>query len=70
MKHRIKFEIYHDNDFYCARCFDFDIFTQGSSLDEVIANIKEAVSLYFEDSEAGRTKDEYDGILTVMEMAI
>jgi len=67
MKHSIKFEIYHDGEFYCARCFDFDIFTQGLSLDEVINNIKEAVSLYFEESE---TKADYDGILTVMEMAI
>jgi len=67
MKHSIKFEIYHDKEYYCARCFDFDIFTQGSSLDEVISNIKEAVRLYFEDS---AEKVDYDGILTVMEMAI
>ena len=67
MKHSIKFEIFHDGEYYCARCFDFDIFTQGSTLDETIDNIKEAVSLYFEESDA---KEDYDGILTVMEMAI
>ena len=67
MKHSIKFEIYHDDNYYCARCFDFDVFTQGSSLDELISNIKEAVDLYFEES---KTKENYDGILTVMELAI
>ena len=67
MKHSLKFEIYNDGKYYCARCFDFDIFTQGSSLDEVIKNIKEAVGLYFEESEM---KTDYDGILTVMEMTI
>ena len=66
MKHSLKFEIYHDGEFYCARCFDIDIFTQGKTLDNVMENIKEAVNLYFEDVE----QDEYDGILTVMEMAI
>jgi len=70
MKHSIKFEIYHDGEFYCARCFDFDIFTQGSSLDEVMNNIKEAVNLYFEDTETQKEKENYDGILTVMEMAM
>jgi predicted RNase H-like HicB family nuclease len=70
MKHSIKFEIYHDGEFYCARCFDFDIFTQGYTLDEVIANIKESVYLYFEDAETQKVKGDYDGILTVMEMAI
>ncbi|MBN1410522.1 MAG: type II toxin-antitoxin system HicB family antitoxin [Spirochaetales bacterium] len=70
MKHSIKFEIYHDGEYYCARCFDFDIYTQGSTLDEVIKNIKESVNLYFEDAEPQHFKNEYDGILTVMEMAI
>jgi predicted RNase H-like HicB family nuclease len=70
MKHSIKFEIYHDGEFYCARCFDFDIFTQGATLDEVTENIREATNLYFEDAERQEEKKDYDGILTVMEMAI
>jgi predicted RNase H-like HicB family nuclease len=49
MKKIIKIEIYHDGDFYCARCIEYDIFTQGQTLDELVHNIKEAVSLYFED---------------------
>lgn len=49
MKKIIKVEIYHDGEFYCARCIDYDIFTQGRTLDELVPNVKEAVSLYFED---------------------
>ena len=45
----IKIEIYHDGEFYCARCIEYDIFTQGKTLDELVLNIKEAVTLYFED---------------------
>jgi predicted RNase H-like HicB family nuclease len=49
MKKMIKVEIYHDGDFYCARCLDFDIFSQGETLDELVRNIKESIVLYFED---------------------
>ena len=45
----IKFEIYHDGKYWCARGIGEDIFTQGKSLDELMKNIDEAVSLHFED---------------------
>ena len=34
---------------YSARCLDHDIFTQADSLDELAANIREAVEAYFFD---------------------
>jgi len=49
MKSTIKSEIYFDGTHYCARCIDFDIFTQGATLDEVVKNLKEAIELHFED---------------------
>lgn len=49
MLHVIKAEIYHDGEYYCGRCLDFDVFTQGSTLDELIANLKEALQLHLED---------------------
>ena len=45
----IKADIYHDGEFYCGRCLDFDVFTQGKTLDELAANLKEAIQLHFED---------------------
>jgi predicted RNase H-like HicB family nuclease len=44
----VKVEVYHDGDFWCARGIGEDIFTQGGTLDELMKNIKEAVSLHFE----------------------
>ena len=45
----VKIEAYHDGDSWCARGIGEDIFTQGNSLDELMGNIKEAVSLHLED---------------------
>ena len=49
MKKMIKAEIYHDGEYYCGRCLDFDVFTQGKTLDELVHNLKEAIQLHFED---------------------
>jgi predicted RNase H-like HicB family nuclease len=44
-------EAYNDGEFWCARGIGEDIFTQGRTLDELYANIEEAVSVHFEDGE-------------------
>lgn len=43
----VKFDIYHDGDSWCARGIGVDIFTQGGSLDELNANLKEAVEVHY-----------------------
>jgi len=45
----VKFEIYHDGEYWCARGIGVDIFTQGRTLDELMENIKEAVETHFDD---------------------
>jgi len=45
----VKFEVYNDSEFWCARGIGVDIFTQGTTLDELMENIKEAVELHFEE---------------------
>lgn len=45
----VKFEIYSDGEYWCARGIGVSIFTQGKTLDELTQNIKEATSLHFED---------------------
>jgi len=47
----VKFEIYHDGAYWCARSIggDADIFTQGPTMDDLMTNIREAVELQFED---------------------
>lgn len=46
---QVTFIIHKETDFYTAKCVEEDIFTQGSTLDELMKNIKEAVELHFED---------------------
>lgn len=46
----VKFDIYYDGGFWCARGMGVDIFTQGKTLDELMKNIKDAVELHFEES--------------------
>ena len=44
----VTFEIQNDAEFWCARGIGEGIFTQGETVDELDANIKEAVALHFE----------------------
>lgn len=45
----VKVDTYFDGECWCARAADEDIFTQGDTYDELLKNIKEAVSLHFEE---------------------
>ena len=45
----VKFEIYNDGEYWCACAIGEDIFTQGNTLNELDSNIKEAVSLHFDE---------------------
>ena len=45
----VKIDTYFDGEYWCARGVKEDIFTQGETYDELLKNIKEAVTLHFED---------------------
>ena len=45
----VKFTLFNDGEFWCARSIDIYIFTQGKTLDELYGNVIEAVKLHFED---------------------
>lgn len=60
----VKVETYFDGESWCARWIGEDIFTQGSTLDELYENIKEAVSAHY-----GET-DEPITILTLSEVRL
>lgn len=63
----VKMETYFDGEYWCARGTTEDIFTQGSTYDELLKNIKEAVTLHFEDELVKGKKIE---ILVMSEMEI
>jgi hypothetical protein len=62
----VKMEVYQDGEVWCARGIGEDIFTQAQTADELFRNIKEAVSVHFEDGT--RTPD--IDILVVSELKL
>jgi len=48
MKRIIQVKIYKGEKYYVAECFDLPVVTQGKTLDEVVENVKEAISLHLE----------------------
>jgi predicted RNase H-like HicB family nuclease len=43
-----------DGDWYVARCLDVEVASQGPTIDEALANLREALELYFEDEPVSR----------------
>lgn len=39
----------HEGPWFVARCLDVEVASQGESIEEALANLKEALELYFED---------------------
>jgi predicted RNase H-like HicB family nuclease len=51
MKHIVQFHIYKGDQYYVAEGLDLPVVTQGKTLDELAANLKEAVELHLEDED-------------------
>jgi predicted RNase H-like HicB family nuclease len=56
MKKIIQVHIYKGERDYVAECIDLPVVTQGKTLDELVANLKEAVELHLE----GEDLTDYD----------
>lgn len=48
LQHTIKAVVRRGETAYVAECLEIPVVTQGSTLDEVIANLQEAVALHLE----------------------
>lgn len=70
MRRTIQVRITKDEDGYVAECLDLPVVTQADTLDELTANIQEAISLHLEteDLEALGFAQE-PTILAMMELA-
>lgn len=44
----VQLEIIPEGDHWLARCRDLDVMTQGVTIEEAIANLKDAVALFIE----------------------
>jgi len=50
-----KYIIYKEGDFYVSQCLNVDISSFGKDVQEALNNLKEALELYFEDSDTIQT---------------
>jgi predicted RNase H-like HicB family nuclease len=48
MSQRLTVVITREEEWYVAHCLELDVVSQGKTIDETQANIKEAVELYLE----------------------
>ncbi len=46
----LKYIVYREGDYYVSQCLNVDVSSFGSSVQKAINNLKEAVELYFEDT--------------------
>ena len=49
---RLTATVVPDGDWYVARCIEVEVASQGRSIEEALANLQEALELYFEDEPA------------------
>ncbi len=53
--------VYREEEFFVAQCLNIDVSSFGTTREEAIANLKEAVELYFE----GEAANEYTPVSDV-----
>ena len=46
---QMAYVVYREEDFFVSQCLNVDVSSFGNSREEAVANLKEAVELYFED---------------------
>ena len=51
MQKSIKAYIHRGEKYYVGECIDIPVVTQGMTIDEVVSNLQEAISLHFEEED-------------------
>lgn len=46
---RLTAAVSHEPPWYVARCLEVEVTSQGETIEQALANLKEALELYFED---------------------
>lgn len=54
MKRRFSATVWREGDQYVSQCLDLNVASQGATEEEALANLKEALELYFEPPNATR----------------
>lgn len=59
--------IQKEENWYVAKCLDNNIASQGKTIEEAMANLKEALELYMQNEEPVKPKEIY---ITTLEVAV
>lgn len=51
MSRAVKYCVYQEDRFYVAQCLNVDVSSFGETAEEAVANLQEALELYFEDAD-------------------
>lgn len=51
MKRTFTASVWQEGEWYVAQALEVDVASQGKSVDEALANLQEAIELYFESPE-------------------
>ena len=69
MRRTIQVRIFRGEEKYVAECLDLSVVTQGDTLDEVTANIREAIGLHLEGEDLAELGlAENPAVVAVMEL--
>lgn len=52
MERKLNYVIFPEEGVFVARCLDIEVASDGATEEEAIANLREALELYFEDHKA------------------
>jgi predicted RNase H-like HicB family nuclease len=52
MERKLKYVVFEDDGAFVARCLDIEVASDGDFKEEAVANLHEALELYFEDHTA------------------
>jgi len=66
---QIHYTLYREGTDYVAQCLDFDVASFGSTKDEALSMLREAIELYLEDESGHGTLPQITDV-TVGELAI
>jgi predicted RNase H-like HicB family nuclease len=55
---------------YVALCPEFDVVSQGKSVEEALANLKEALELYLEDEDVEKPSETEVPIITIVKVDV
>ena len=59
MMKNMKYVVYKEGKYYVSQCLNVDVSSFGSTVQEAVDNLREAVELYFDDE---KSLDEYQAV--------